>query len=50
MCQFIICLLHKARNSGVKSSAGDLHHYSLEVSTLRLLSRKTESHENATHF
>lgn len=47
MCQVVVRLLHEARNSAIKSSASDLHHYSLEVTTLGLLSRNTKRESQA---
>ena len=42
VCQVVVRLLHEARDSGIKSSASDFHHHSLEVATLGLLSRNTK--------
>ena len=47
MCQVVVRLLYEARNSGIKSSASDFHHYSLEVATLGLLSRHTKRESQA---
>lgn len=43
-CQPVVWLLDEARGSSVKRPASNLHHHSLEVSTLRLL--RTEMREN----
>lgn len=50
MCQLVIWLLHEAWNSSIKSSARNLHHYSLEVSTLCFLNRNKRSsgHEHCS--
>lgn len=47
-CHPVVWLLDEARGSSVKRSASNLHHHSLEVSTLRLL--RTETRENEENF
>lgn len=50
VCQLVIWLLHEAWNSSIKSSARNLHHYSLEVSALCFLNRNKRSsgHEHCS--